>query len=339
MNMHERLQNNLLGLLSKHYKFNIFEYRNIRGESLWGAKYEGVNYNQYIVVCNFNNLYSNRQDLEQYFRSEETSRKLKQVIIVVTSAQSDADIDLIKAVGTGNYDIRYNYIIVDDYSGTVIYNDNEVSELAEIVKRIAEKTENRGVAQETYKGVVTKYLIMANVIMFFITAYFSGSLFNMTLEVLLFFGAKNNALILNGEYYRLFTAMFLHGGLTHIAFNMYALYALGPLIEKVYSKKAFILIYFISGLTSSLASFIFSPNTSVGASGAIFGLLGAALIFGFKMKKLGNKAFLNSIIQVIFINIFIGVTIPNIDNFGHLGGLVGGVIVSLIYTRIKGKEN
>jgi len=183
------------------------------------------------------------------------------------------------------------------------------------------------------KPWITLGIIAINVVMYVITAYLSlayagGSIFSSDTNVLILLGAKVNNLITQGEYYRLITCMFLHGGIVHVGVNMYSLYAIGPMVEKVYGKVKYIAIYFISGICASLFSYIFSTDVSIGASGAIFGLLGAVLIFAIKSKGKTGSAFIKSILSVIFINIFIGATLPNIDNFAHVGGLFGGMIVA-----------
>ncbi len=175
--------------------------------------------------------------------------------------------------------------------------------------------------------------------MYLITAFLSGSIFTSDIRVLIFLGAKVNSFINNGEYYRLITAMFLHGGLIHLALNMYALNSIGPLVEIYFGKVKYLIIYFISGILSSYFSYLFSSSVSIGASGAIFGTLGATLIIAYKNRKKGGKEFLNNIISVIVINLILGFSIPNVDNFGHIGGLIGGVIVTLLLmNRTKAKS-
>ena len=187
------------------------------------------------------------------------------------------------------------------------------------------------------KPWITMGIIAINVIMYLVTAYLSysyaqGSIFNSDTNVLILLGAKVNNLIAQGQYFRLITCMFLHGGIVHVGVNMYSLYAIGPMVEKVYGKTKYIAIYFVSGVCASIFSYVFSTSVSIGASGAIFGLLGAVLVYAIKSKgKTGNE-FIRSILSVIFINIFIGATLPNIDNFAHVGGLLGGMIIAYLAT-------
>ena len=99
--------------------------------------------------------------------------------------------------------------------------------------------------------------------------------------LLILFGAKYNPLILEGEWWRLITPMFLHIGLIHLVMNSFALYYLGTAVERIYGRYRFLFIYLFAGFAGTLASFLFSPDSiSAGASGGIFGLFGALLFFG-----------------------------------------------------------
>lgn len=171
---------------------------------------------------------------------------------------------------------------------------------------------------------LTEILIGINVIMFILT-----QIVDMTTgDGLLRLGAKVNALIGLGEYWRLLTAMFLHADLMHLIFNMMALYVLGKDIERFFGRKKFLAIYFISGLVGSAASYLFVENVSVGASGAIFGLMGANL-FLYKTNPLVYKRIYGSdVLILVGINLVLGFIRPNIDMAGHIGGLIGGFITA-----------
>jgi rhomboid protease GluP len=151
-------------------------------------------------------------------------------------------------------------------------------------------------------------------------------------DVILALGAKDNEGIKQrGEYYRFLTSMFLHGSLLHIAFNAWALYALGPEAERIYGTARFLAIYFIAGLAGGVASYALSAAPAVGASGAIFGLIGALAVFYYLSRELLGSAArqqFGSLITVIMINLFIGFSSGGlIDNFAHLGGLAGGALM------------
>ena len=177
------------------------------------------------------------------------------------------------------------------------------------------------------KGKFTNIFILINIFIFIIEVFISKNLLNIDVNTLVYMGAKLNIAINHGEIYRLITAAFLHGGILHILFNMSALNIIGKEVEKVYGGKKFLIIYLFSAIGGNLFSYLFSPSSiSVGASGAIFGLLGAMLLFGIKGRV--GKKYLANMIETIVINIIISFAIPNIDIFGHIGGLIIGFLVS-----------
>ncbi|MBN2796247.1 MAG: rhomboid family intramembrane serine protease [Clostridia bacterium] len=133
------------------------------------------------------------------------------------------------------------------------------------------------------------------------------------------------------EYYRLLTAVFVHKEPMHIFFNMMALYFLGRPIELIFKKTRFLILYLISGLFGTLGSFIFSPHAAIGASGAVFGIFGLHVYLFIKNREAYLKLFNKDVLQLLVINIFIGFVIPNIDYWGHLGGLLGGFLVATTF--------
>ncbi len=139
-------------------------------------------------------------------------------------------------------------------------------------------------------------------------------------------GMKINELIVSGQYWRLITPMFLHGSIMHIAFNMYALNAIGPELERHYGHGRFLGLYLLAGFVGNVFSFLFSPNPSLGSSTAIFGLLGAEAVFLYHNRSIfgaqARKALMN-IAMIAGINLVIGLS-PGIDNWGHIGGMIGG---------------
>jgi rhomboid protease GluP len=143
-------------------------------------------------------------------------------------------------------------------------------------------------------------------------------------------GAKDNTLIVMGQYWRLITPMFLHIGLWHIALNSYALYAIGPEVEALYGRLRFSTIYLLSGVAGNVMSYAFTPGLSAGASTSLFGLIGAQLVFYYRQRgnlgSFGQQRLIN-LVGIIVINLFFGATNPGIDNFGHLGGFAGGVML------------
>lgn len=181
----------------------------------------------------------------------------------------------------------------------------------------------------SFKKPIITYSIIFICVLVFILMYVlgNGSTDNYTL---LLFGANLDALTKNGDYYRLFTSMFLHIGIMHLLCNMYSLYIIGKEVENVFGKWKYLVIYILSGMAGSILSLAFNHNTiCAGASGAIFGLLGALLYFGYYYRPYLGATLTRSIIPVIAINLIIGFLDSGIDNSAHIGGLVGGLLVAM----------
>ncbi len=143
-------------------------------------------------------------------------------------------------------------------------------------------------------------------------------------------GAKVNQYIELGQIWRFITPVFLHGSILHIALNMYALFVLGPSLERFYGHLRFLMLYFIGGFCGNVASYIMSTNNSLGASTAIFALILAQAVFVYQNRKyFGSRAksMLLNMGFIVILNLVLGLS-PGIDNWGHLGGLVGGAIFS-----------
>jgi len=133
-----------------------------------------------------------------------------------------------------------------------------------------------------------------------------------------------------GQYYRLITGIFLHGSIMHLLFNCYALYIIGPQIESFLGKIKYIIIYLFSGLSGALFSIIFGgAMASIGASGAIFGLMGALLYFGYYYRVYLGNVVKSQIIPLILLNLLVGFMSQGIDNAAHIGGLIGGVFITM----------
>ena len=132
-----------------------------------------------------------------------------------------------------------------------------------------------------------------------------------------------------GDYYRLISSAFLHVSLFHLLVNMYSLYIIGSQIENFFGKTKYIVIYLFSAIIGSLFSMLFTRGVSIGASGAIFGLLGAMLYFGYFYRIYLGNTITSQILPVILINLLIGFSSSSIDNFAHIGGLVGSIIITM----------
>lgn len=184
---------------------------------------------------------------------------------------------------------------------------------------------------------LTYTFIFINVLVYLFSSFSSQSVMDMDLEVLVDMGALYGPLtVLNTEWWRLGSAMFLHGGLTHLLMNMFSLYLVGRGAELYLDKKSYISIYLFSGLVGGLLSLYVHPQSvGVGASGAIFGLFGALAGFFLANKyriSSHTKAFMKDFTIIIGINLVIGLSIESIDMTAHIGGLIigglGGFILS-----------
>ncbi|QEK12480.1 rhomboid family intramembrane serine protease [Crassaminicella thermophila] len=202
------------------------------------------------------------------------------------------------------------------------YESIEEVNLLEIEKMTKEK---KGYYFEHKKAYFTTIFMILN-ILYFLFISMKGSTTNI--YTIIQYGAKYNPLIAAGEYYRLITNIFIHIGILHLTLNTYALKILGKDIEYMYGSLKFVLIYLLAGIFGSLASFLFSNAVSAGASGAIFGLMGAYLYFGIRRPAIFSARYGMNIITLLIINIIFGLTNSNIDNFAHIGGLIGGFLTS-----------
>ncbi|ENK1244297.1 rhomboid family intramembrane serine protease [Clostridium botulinum] len=318
--------------LIRENNYRVMEISTNAGlESSWIAVNEKEDF--YDVLIFSSNLAIkdlNREYIKEYIQSLFINKPINLNIAVLIDKEIDSslinflDINLIK-------DISF---VLDYNNRSIVYAGEGTRSIVEDIVKVPKEKENIYYNENNIdsheKATITKIIIGINIFMYLITAFLSKNILSSDIRVLVFLGAKANSFINNGEYYRLITSMFLHGGLIHLALNMYALNSIGPLIENYFGKVKYLIIYFISGILSSYFSYLFSPSVSIGASGAIFGVLGATLIIAYKNRKRGGKEFLNNIISVIVVNLILGFSIPNVDNFGHIGGLIGGIIVTLI---------
>ncbi|HZA27781.1 MAG TPA: rhomboid family intramembrane serine protease [Actinomycetota bacterium] len=175
---------------------------------------------------------------------------------------------------------------------------------------------------------VTTVILGINVVVFAVELALGGA----SGEVLIRLGAMVPFLVATGEYWRLITAMFLHVGILHLLLNSWGLFLFGNLIEGVFGSARFLAIYLVTGFCASAASFAFGgPNrVAAGASGAIFGLLGAWLAYNWRRRGLFlAQANLRGAMLLIALNLFLGFQIAGIDNTAHIGGLVAGVLAGL----------
>lgn len=213
------------------------------------------------------------------------------------------------------------------------YKEEGFELISKLTKEIEEKNIKEGQEREKYmrnnKPIITYILIFINIVMF-VLMYMLGNGSENT-NTLIDFGANYILLTKAGEYYRLITSGFLHIGVIHLLLNMYSLYIVGSQVEYFYGKVKYTIIYLFSLIMGSLFTVALSSvNTvSAGASGAIFGLLGSILYFGIKYRGYIGNSLVNQIVPVVVLNLIIGFTTPGIGNAAHIGGLIGGYLISM----------
>ena len=253
----------------------------------------------------------------------------------VPDIESDKNIKTIK-INKIN-DLKKNSFINEyfpNFNTKVQTKKSNMTDMFEMTDELNNKTveEDKALAKvfrNNEKPIVTMILIFINVIVYLLSLVDYNGILNNFANYYLY--------VQNGEYYRLITSMFVHANILHLVSNMYALYVVGPIIEKYYGKGKFLLIYLGSGIIGSLFSVVLTNYASVGASGAIFGLFGALLYFGYKYRATLDGFLRSSIIPTLLVNLLLGFMIPGIDVSAHLGGLIGGLLFSY-QTGVVNKE-
>jgi len=191
------------------------------------------------------------------------------------------------------------------------------------------------------RPLFTYIFLGVNIAIFLLMALAGGSTNESTLMA---FGVKSNPQIARGEWWRFITPIFIHIGMLHLFFNSYALWIVGPQVEKLYGAARFVILYVLTGVAGVSASYFYHPQSeSAGASGAIFGLFGVLLVFGVRYRNsippFFKRAVGTGVLPVIVINLIIGFTIPAIDNSAHIGGLLAGAaLAALIPFQKPGAE-
>ena len=297
---------------------------------------------EYKVVRIVNNYIHNDEQMDfDVFKTKRMIKKIKRktfswkikVLSILTDVGENVnrerkfdDVDIIYY--TNEESLVKNDKIIEyfpDLSSNLQYSEEGFQLFLKITEEINQK--NRRDAMENDKILEPKKPIMTYILLGIIVIVFLLRFFIDPNELVYWLGNQRD-LVKMGEYYRLITCAFVHIDIVHLMCNMYALYSIGSLAESYYGKIKFTLIYFVSAITGSLLSIIMSDTFSIGASGAIFGLLGCLLYFGYHYRVYFGSVLLNKIVPVIVLNLFIGFMIQGIDNFAHIGGLVGGFLIS-----------
>lgn len=321
---------------------------NVQGvkDEIW---LENLNGPYRIIRISCNSIINEEQFEFDIFKMKHIMRQIKKKTMSFKINALNICLDLSKKVDEGNIknietirveDIKdiFNSEIVKSFpsiKNELLETDDGLELIINVTNDINEKTEKEN---EKFNDVFSpKRIIFTNIIslicilMYVIVGVYGNNFFNFDANVLAKFGANNILLVKNGEMWRLLTCAFLHVGLIHLVVNMYSLRVIGPSVEGLIGKGKFVFIYLISAISASLMSLVFvdSNIVSVGASGAIFGLMGALLYFGYHYRLYLNDAIKTQIIPVILFNLIIGFMMPGIDNGAHIGGLIGGYLATM----------
>ena len=350
INSKEEIVMNLVHYFVTEKNYNPVVVHGINDE-VW---LENMHENYKIIRIISRYIHNNEQLGFNLFRMRQITRKLKlktlslKMNVLSIYVDYGENVDLTKKEDNSNLavfiknlqDFKKHHDIIEVFPDIVEKTNHEekgVELLFKITDDINTTNEKKNKKMEKIfspkKPIVTYTIIALCIIMFFI----SGGGYNTNL--LLLFGANYGPLVKTGEIYRLVTCMFLHGGILHIALNMYSLFILGPRIEDFFGKKKFILIYFLSGISASLLSIGINGNViSIGASGAIFGLFGALIYFANNYRGYIGAVIKSQIIPIVMYNLLIGFFIPGIDVYGHIGGLIGGLLSANMLGTIENKK-
>ena len=232
--------------------------------------------------------------------------------------------------------------VFPDINDKIIKGEEGLNLIINVTNDINEKTEKSNkIYEDTFKPkkvYITNLLISICVFIFALMVVKGANPLGINGLLLYLFGANVKEAVVGGEIFRLITSTFLHASLLHLLFNMYALYIIGNQLESYIGKIKFLIVYLVSAISGSLMSCVFTTGISVGASGAIFGLLGSLLYFGYHYRLYLGSVLKSQIIPLILINLIFGFMDPRIDNACHIGGLIGGYLTTMAL-GIKGKSS
>ena len=319
---------------------------------IWLEKLDG-DYKIVRLVSNY--IHNNEQLNVDLYRTSQIMKRIKRktmsfsinALSIFINLGDNVDIDKIKTenidlVNIKSLDELNNYAFVIDEFPTITkktdFKEQGLELFMKLTTDIGKKNDRDAkMAEDVFtkkNPIITKILIFINLVMFLLS-FILGD--NLMVGLFANYGPAVEA----GQIYRLFTSVFLHISFFHFLFNMYALYIIGPQIENFFGKWKYLIIYLGSGLVGNLLSIVFNLGTfSLGASGAIFGLLGSLIYFGYHYRVYLDSVIKSQIIPLIFLNLCIGFMFTGIDNAAHIGGLIGGVLFSwTVGVKYKSTKN
>lgn len=324
--------------------YNPIVLRGAKNE-IWLENLDGT----YQIVRIVSNYIHNNEQLEyDVFRTKQITKKIQKKTLSMHMNVLNIFINLGDMVEASKYihaenihsidiknikDIKKYEFVIDEFP-SITKRTNFKEKGAELFMKITQditkkNTEESIKADDVFrskKPIVTYGLIIINVL-YFIAMYILGN-GSTDAATLLKFGANYGTLVKMGEWYRLFTSIFIHIGVLHLLCNMYSLYIIGSQLESFFGRWKYLLIYILSGVVGNLFSVLLTSGISAGASGAIFGLFGALLYFGYHYRIYLGTVIKSQIIPLILLNLLIGFMSPGIDNAAHIGGLIAGALVA-----------
>ena len=347
MNTVTSIDENVVKLL--HYFITVQGYNPI---VLHGAEneiwLENMDNDYKIVRIVSNYIHNNEQFKFDVFRTRQIVKRIKKqtfsfkVNTLSIFINLGDNVDISKFDDINNIDV-VNLKSIDDLksNSNVIktfpdiekadnFKENGMELFLKLTSDINKKNElDNSIASDIFKRktpYVTFAIILINFVVFLLMYLFGNG--SRDFYTLIKFGALYKPLVVDGEIFRLITTAFLHIGVPHLLVNSYSLYVIGSQMESFLGKAKFIIVYLVSALCGSLMSIIFFDSVSAGASGAIFGLLGSMLYFGYNYRVFLGNVLKSQIIPLIILNLGLGFLTDGIDNAAHIGGLLAGIIAT-----------
>ena len=337
-------EKNLIVMKLLHYFITEQNYNPI---ILQGAEneiwLENMDSDYKIVRIVSNHIHNDEQFKFDMFKTKHVLKKIRKKTLTfnmnVLTIFTDIS-DFLQLENSKNYDFvyiseekdikKYDFVTerFPDISSKLKFTEKGMELFMKITSDINKKNKKDQIEAEDVfkpkKPIVTTILIVLNILIFLIMMFVDKQ--NVILSMFCTYGPS---IVVNGEFYRLITAVFLHGSIFHLLFNCYSLYVIGSQIESYMGKIKYLVIYIFSALCGSLLSILLNKGSaSIGASGAIFGLLGSILYFGYHYRVYLGTVIKSQIIPLIMLNLLVGFMNSGIDNFAHIGGLIGGILIT-----------
>lgn len=302
-----------------------------------------------IIRINSNYIHNDEQLKIDYFKVKSIVRHIKKKTLSLRFKSLNINVDVrdsVEEIKDKNITTVFAKKVKDmksvfpEIDKSLLKSNDKLDLFYQATKEIEEKTKRENkVYENIFKEkpiLITYILIGINIFVFAIIHVFDILLNNQNMFYLL---ANSSLHVKAGEVWRLLTSAFVHIEIFHLFVNMYSLYILGTQVEKFIGRKKFLSIYLVSAILGSMFSVLIGGNTvSIGASGAIFGIAGALLYFGLHFRLYLSHSLKSQIIPVIIFNLVLGFLIPGIDTAAHVGGLLGGYLMTSAL-GISVKEN